>query len=90
MVECNESKNIALKSNQFNIISRQKDLWIADSGASFHMTNSKHGMINLVKNNSKIKIGNGKKIQSNYNGQQRLIVIQKDGSTSNITLKECL
>jgi hypothetical protein len=90
MVECKESTNMALKSNQLNSVSSRKDLWIADSGASCHMTNSKYGMINLVKNNSEIKIGNGKTIQSNYIGQKRLIVIQDDGSTSNIILKECL
>lgn len=54
MVECEATKCMALKSTQLNIVSSRKDLWIADSEASCHMTNSKHGMINLVKNNSEI------------------------------------
>ena len=41
-----------------------KDLWIADSGTSCHMTNSKDGMTNLITNNFQIKIGNGHNVSA--------------------------
>jgi hypothetical protein len=77
-------------SNILYVVPKTQDMWIADSGPSCHLTNSRIGMTNLIKNDSKIKIGNGKTIQSSFIGQKRLIVIQADGTTSNIILKECL
>jgi hypothetical protein len=77
-------------SNTLNVVPKTRDMWIADSSASCHMTSSRIGMTNLIKNNSEIKIGNGKTIHSSDIGQKRLIVIQADGTTSNIILNECL
>jgi len=37
----------------------EKDIWLADSGASSHMTNSLDGMSNVRDINSRVKIGNG-------------------------------
>ena len=38
------------------------NIWIADSGASCHMTNSLEGMTDLKTDYSKIKIGSGKTV----------------------------
>jgi hypothetical protein len=57
--ECNSGINTAMTStsNILNVIPKTRDMWIADSGASCHMKNSRIGMTNLIKNDSKIKIG---------------------------------
>ena len=47
-----ENKNLSLNEIR-------KDIWIADSGASSHMTNDVSGLINHRKINLKVKIGNG-------------------------------
>ena len=35
----------------------RKDIWTTDSGASSHMSNNVHSLINMRKNQSKVKIG---------------------------------
>jgi hypothetical protein len=57
------------------------DLWLGDSGASCHMTNSDEGMYNCRDIKSPIKIGDGRTLYATKIGMKKLVVIQKDGST---------
>jgi hypothetical protein len=65
------------------------DLWLGDSGASCHMTNSDEGMYNCRDIKSPIKIGDGRTLYATKIGMKKLVVIQKDGSTLDIILDEC-
>jgi hypothetical protein len=65
------------------------DSWLDDSGASCHMTNSDEGMYNCRNIKSPIKIGDGRTRYATKIGTKKLMVIQKDGSTLDITLEEC-
>ncbi len=67
-----------------DIVSQQKydvfceDTWIADSGATSHMTNNGDGMCDIVEYNSSVKVGNGKNISITHKGKHD-VLIQKDG-----------
>ena len=63
-----------------------KNLWLADSGASSHMTNSESGLFNVQMIESKITIGNGKHIIAEKVGDLRLSYKEK-GDTRTILLK---
>ena len=65
-----------------------EDIWIADSGASSHMTNTLQGIYNQHKISSKVKIGSGEYVEANIIGDVSGIVIQKDGTKKDITLRE--
>jgi hypothetical protein len=47
-------------------------LWLADSGASTHMTNSEKGIYNVRLTETKITIGNGKHLLSHKIGDLRM------------------
>jgi hypothetical protein len=63
------------------------DLCLGDSGASCHMTDSNEGMYNCRDIKSPIKIGDGRTLYATKIGTKKLVVIQKDGSTLDITLE---
>ena len=52
-----------------------KTTWLADSGASTHMTHSDVGMFNVRPCNSRIKIGNGKVVTATKEGDLRVEVL---------------
>ena len=52
-------------------------LWIADSGATSHMTNSLEGLFDVQDSTSGYKLGNGKLISSVKTGKLRGIIEQK-------------
>ena len=64
----------------------REDVWIADSGASSHITNTLQGMYNQLKISSKGKIGSGEYVDANIIGDISGIEIQKDGTKKDITL----
>ena len=49
-----------------------KHLWLADSGASSHMTNDESGLFNMKLIESKITIGDGKHLKAEKVGSLRL------------------
>ena len=63
-----------------------KNLWIADSGASSHMTNDLTGMTDLKDYSSNIKVGSGKILKATKIGRFVGSVKQKDGSEKRIVL----
>ena len=65
-----------------------EDVWIADSGASSHMINTLQGMYNQRRISSKVKIGSGEYVEANIIGEVSGIVIQKDGTKKEITLRD--
>ena len=56
-----------------------KDTWIADSGATSHMTNNGDGMYDIEEYNSSVKVGNGKNISITHKGKLDVLIMQKDG-----------
>ena len=64
------------------------NVWIADSGASCHMTNSLEGMYEIRKGNCKVMIGDGQSVETTKSGKWKGVVKQKDGSTTPIILEE--
>ncbi len=61
--------------------------WVADSGASCHMTNSDLGMMNVKHIDENVKIGNGKSLKATKVGDIVRTVVQTDGSTQDIRMK---
>jgi hypothetical protein len=41
-----------------------REIWIGDTGATAHMTNSMNGLINIRNDQSEIKLGNGDYVDS--------------------------
>ena len=64
----------------------REDVWIANSGASSHMTNTLQGMYNQHKTSSKVKIGSREYADANIIGDVSGISIQKDVTKKDITL----
>ena len=62
-------------------------LWLGDTGASCHMTNSSEGMFNQVKTNSGIVFGNGQRLKAEFIGDKKGTVIQKNGARVPILMK---
>ena len=60
------------------------NIWIADSGASCHMTNSLEGMTDLKTDYSKIKIGSGKTVMGSKKGTYEGMVVSKDNKKTMI------
>jgi hypothetical protein len=69
------------KENQIS-----KNIWLADSGASSHMTNSDFGLFNVKVIDSKIKIGDGKYIKVEKMGSLKLSFLTKENTKTIITL----
>ena len=53
------------------------ELWLGDTGASYHMTNTLECMKNLIKINTGILFGNGQRLKATYIGDKTGSVIQK-------------
>jgi hypothetical protein len=60
--------------------------WLANSGASCHLTNSDDGMFDVQVISSPVKIGNGKALTATKIGKMRRTIIQKNEDTVDITL----
>ena len=92
--EATESEEVVLVMSDsemsFNNVESQSDLnqslWIADSGASSHMTNDLRGMTDLKDYSSSVKVGNGKILKATKIGRFVGTVTQKDGSEKRIIL----
>ena len=56
--------------------------------ASTHMGNMDEGMFDYEEINEPVTIGNGKDIWAKKRGKMRLMVLQKDGTSSDMTLHD--
>jgi hypothetical protein len=63
-----------------------KDLWIADSGASCHMTCNDDGMFDCNPVDDQIKIGDGTFIKAVKIGNKNVLVKQPDGVMAKVTV----
>jgi hypothetical protein len=77
---------LGLPSFDTNEYLDMKNLFIGDSGASCHMSNSDEGMFDFINITEKITIGNGKSIDAYKLGKKRGKVKNIDGSFTNIVL----
>ena len=68
----------------------KKNIWLIDSGASAHISNSTQGMKNLRKIERKIKIGSGEHVMATHIGDLFGKVVPKKGKRMTICLKEVL
>jgi len=62
--------------------------WLADSGASCHLTHTDEGMYNVRHINSSIKVGSGKLLIATKIGSMTFRTDQKDGTSATITLHD--
>ena len=67
---------------------KDNGVYIADSGASAHMTGSEKGMFDCRPVDETISIGNGKGIKVTKIGKKIRTMIEKDGLERQITLSE--
>jgi gag-polypeptide of LTR copia-type/Zinc knuckle len=66
-----------------------KDLWIADTGASCHMTCNPAGMFNCVDINEDIKVGDGNYIKATKMGCKHVLVSQPGGVIKSYVINDC-
>ena len=66
-----------------------ENIFIADSGASCHMTSSLSGMTDIVDINEKITVGNGQVIRATKMGTMNGIVRTSDGTMRKVSLFQC-
>jgi hypothetical protein len=91
-----DDKDFTIKENQelemSNIEKRSGKIapntWLADSGASCHLTNSDEGMFDVEMISSPVKIGNGKALTVTKLGKMRQTIFQKNGDTVDVTLTD--
>ena len=65
-------------------VQHQENLWIGDSGASSHMTNSLRGVYNTTDININIRVGDCRIIKATQQGRFRGIVQHLDGTTLSV------
>ena len=74
---------ILLKGNS----SFGKTAWIADSGASVHMTNDKSLLFDVKESDSKVSVGNGESERVKATGKMKVEIKNSDGKILKVTLK---
>jgi hypothetical protein len=62
--------------------------WLGDSGASSHCMNNDVGMFDVQVINEPIQVGNGNCMIATKIGKLRRAIIQRDGKTSDVVLKD--
>jgi hypothetical protein len=63
-----------------------ESIWIGDTGASCHMTNSLEGLTSMTETKQTVTMGDGKTISTAQIGKWTGFAIQRDGSTKPISL----
>ena len=80
--EKNDEDDQALVSNEMTLSSIGKDIFIGDSAATSHMTNSRTGVYDLVLIRGSVMIRNGESISCTHKGKLDVICKHRDGSTA--------
>ena len=65
----------------------KESLWVLDSGATMHMTNTAEGLFDTEEVESIVTIGDGSTLKVTKEGKKKLKIIQVDGTTSMVTMK---
>ena len=81
---CEDAKTDNISQKDYDVLC--EDIWIADSGATSHMTNNRDGMYDIEEYNSSVKVGNGKNISITHKGKLDVLIMQKDGKRCFSTL----
>ena len=66
----------------------EKDLWLGDSGASSHMTNSLIGMTDVEDATGSVRFGNSQVLKVTKIGKKAGTVVQKDGKKVKVVLAQ--
>jgi hypothetical protein len=82
-----ESQHVVFTATSQNQILTD-DIWICDSGAFRHYYKSDKGLFDAKDINEKITVGNGESMKAIKVGSLKCYVIQLNGSSVNMTLKE--
>ena len=85
-VEMKQNK-VLFMNHTTNEAKINENIWIADSGASCHMTNSLEGMTDLKTDYYRIKIGNGNILMGIKKGTYERMVVSKDNKKTRIQLR---
>jgi hypothetical protein len=83
-----EDRELAMSNMEKRSDKIAPNTWLADSGASCHLTNSDEGMFDVEVISSPVKIGNGKALTATKLGKMRRTIIQKNGDTVDVTLTD--
>jgi hypothetical protein len=67
----------------------KKNLWIADTGASCHMTCSEEGLYNCVEIKEEIKVGDGNYIKATKMGEKHVLIKQPGGVLKGYVIYNC-
>jgi hypothetical protein len=88
--------NVMLFVTAHNLLSKRltshftPNTFIASSGATYHMQGSLEGMFNLKPHVTDIMVGNNDTMSSVSKGDYKGLVMQKDGSSFEVTLQDVL
>ena len=83
-----ETDEVALVNNDYTFASMPPDLWIGDTGASSHMTNSLEGLINLRASTAKVTVGDGEQLECEQVGDKTGVMELKNGEKKRLLLKD--
>jgi hypothetical protein len=88
MIMTQVDENIALQCADIKKKYQTYELWIGDTGATAHMSNSPDGFENIVYIESKIKMGNKATLISPFYGDKKVSIIQGQQKIQ-IVLRNC-
>ena len=80
------SEEVALMANGSGMIN--KHTWIADSGASSHLTNDPDGLYDVKPVDTEIRLGDDHAVKAEKKGKLKVLVKQADGSTIAFVLED--
>ncbi len=75
---------ILIANNELKVF--KENIWVADSGATTHVTNSLEGMFNMKDVNGTISVGDGRKMTTAKIGKWRGKAIDSEGKETNKVL----
>ena len=74
------------KNPTLNLPTVDRNLWLADTGASSHMRNSIAGMFDIKSSNSSVQVADGDPLEVKMEGKWRGEILQKNGEKIKVTL----
>ena len=84
-----EHQDVGYVEYNFHIrsASENTNVWIGDTGASCHMTNSLDGMFNIRQISSNVQVGTGRTVTCTQIGDKRVTIRQQDGTSTFVVLQ---
>ena len=81
--------DVVLLNHEHDFANIPSDVWIGDTGASCHLTNSLDGMINLEECSSKVTVGSGENLDCLKIGTKTGKIVQKYGTIRFFYVEKC-